>query len=271
MADLRDVTAEKKEELFVLPLEITPAYSQNPKRLVIISHPKVGKTTVVSKLENNLIIDLEDSSDYVSGLKINIKKEARKLKIDSFEMVGRLIKSLEKACKESSDGYAYDYITIDTTTALESIARELGTRMYKNSNQGKNFTGSDVTVLAKGSGYAWLRLAFDKLYSKFKTFPRKSLILLGHVKLISAEKDGKELEIQDINLTGKLKTMLCEDADATGFMYRDKHGNNVISFKTSEYDRITGSRSNHLANEEIIISERTEDGNIITHWDKIFI
>lgn len=41
-----------------LPKNKIPAETQDPKNLIIFGLPKVGKTTILALLENNLILDL---------------------------------------------------------------------------------------------------------------------------------------------------------------------------------------------------------------------
>ena len=53
-----------------LPKTKISATTQDPKYLILFCLPKVGKTTVLSTLDNNLIIDLESGSDYIEALKI---------------------------------------------------------------------------------------------------------------------------------------------------------------------------------------------------------
>ena len=62
--------SEVKPGGFVLPTQKVKAETNSPKNMVIFSKPKVGKTTLLSQLDNCLIIDLEDGSDYVDALKI---------------------------------------------------------------------------------------------------------------------------------------------------------------------------------------------------------
>jgi stage III sporulation protein SpoIIIAA len=47
----------KSEGGFVLPTVKVPAVCLSPKSLIIFSKPKVGKTTLLSQLNNCLIID----------------------------------------------------------------------------------------------------------------------------------------------------------------------------------------------------------------------
>ena len=56
----------------VLPTKKVKKERVNPKRLIIYSKPKTGKTTAYAGLENNLILDLENGSEYVEALKMKI-------------------------------------------------------------------------------------------------------------------------------------------------------------------------------------------------------
>jgi len=255
-----------------LPTSVIPASTENPRRLVLISHTKVGKTTLVAGLPNCLIIDLEDGSEFINGIKINVKKEALKKGVSVLEYLKELSGSLAEAYKTNS--HIYDYIVIDTATALEDTAVELAGILYKKTAIGKNFTGTNVvTELSQGAGYNFLREAFDKLYNLFSPYAKECFIVLGHVKLSSINKDGKDLNARDLQLTGKIKQMVCQGADAIGYCYRNKDNFNQvwISFKTKEDDLATGARSPHLRNQEFVLSEYNPDSKEFTYyWNKIF-
>ena len=47
------------EKQFVLPETLVSKKTSSPENLIIYSKPKVGKTTMLSKLDDCLIIDLE--------------------------------------------------------------------------------------------------------------------------------------------------------------------------------------------------------------------
>ncbi len=56
--------------MITLPLEKTTSALKSPRKLVLYSPPKTGKTTLVSQLEDCLLLDLEDGSDFVNAMKI---------------------------------------------------------------------------------------------------------------------------------------------------------------------------------------------------------
>ena len=56
-----------------LPTKKVKASRKSPKNMIIYGAPKIGKTTVLSQLDDCLIIDLEDGSDMIDALKIKVK------------------------------------------------------------------------------------------------------------------------------------------------------------------------------------------------------
>lgn len=250
----------------ILPTEPITKKVVNPRRLVIFSQPKVGKTELASKLPNSLLIDVEDGSEFLtSSIRINVIQEAIKRDKHPITILKQIREELSKG------DTTYDYITIDTATGLENMAKELALILYKKSPVGANFMGDDVLLLPRGAGYMWLRHAFDKLYTSFSPYAKKCLVLLAHIRASSVTKDGKDVSARDLDLTGKLKQITCSQSDAIGYMYRDPDsGKNILSFESSENDLATGARPPHLRNKQFIISEEVE-GEIVTYWNKVFI
>ncbi len=118
-----------------------------PRRLFLFSHTKVGKTSLLSTLPNNLIIDTEDGSEFVSGIKFNLIKECAQTGKGPYSILKELATEIKTSKK------FYDYISIDSVTGLEDTARGMATYIYKKSNAGKNFDGIDVvSELASGAG-----------------------------------------------------------------------------------------------------------------------
>jgi len=211
---------------------------------------------------------LEDGSEFVDGLKINVRKVAR----DEDKNPITVLKEISEALKASDK--KYDYISIDTATGMEDIAVDLATIIYKNTPQGKNYRGNNVIIdLSNGAGYNFLRQGFNVIYKYFDGLASKALIITGHVKLTSIQKQGKDLAAKDLYLTGKLKNQICQSMDAIAYLYRSKDNPNqvIASFKTDETDLATGARPEHLRQQEFVLSERHEDGTFTFHWDKIFL
>lgn len=235
-----------------LPTSKTKASLTDPGKLIIYSKPKTGKTSLLAELENNLIIDLESGTDYYDALRV---------KITNVQELMDLIKAIIAA------GKPYKYITLDTLTKLEDIALPYALTLYKQTPMGKGFVGNNILDLPNGGGYKYLRDAMTNLLNAiYKCSDR--VILLGHLKTTNIEKNGKEVSAKELDLTGKIKSMVSADVDAIGLLYRGENNQNILSFKTTD-DVICGARPQHLKDQEIVISELI-DKKFVTHWDLVY-
>lgn len=252
----------------------------NAKKILLFSSPKAGKTTALSGLPDTLIIDLEDGSSFVTGNIVNVLAIAgERIGVKPKEVLNHpdgckacidIIKELIAELKVKS----FKYIAIDTATALVKIATWLGSQMYKQTTQGKSYTGNDVVRdLANGAGYEWLRQAYEAILSSIEPYAEECSIIIGHVKDASIMKAGGDVSARDLQLPGKLKHILCQNADAVGYIYRKDGVNTIVSFKNDERDLATGARPAHLNNQEFILVEEAPKGSreFIYHWDKIFV
>lgn len=255
---------------------------QSPKELVIIGHPKIGKTSAILGLENCLLINLEKKEPPFPGKIINVYKEIlddsnftesqRNLDENSKRLI-ILFKVSQMLQEEYKKGFQYDYICIDNLTELEDIANPYAKKLYTSTAVGANFQGNDVVAeLKMGAGYVWLRKAFIKILSAFRGLAKKSIIFIVHPKLISLDKKGVEVNVTDIDLTGKLKTIMAGSVDSIGVMFRDKDDSNkvVLSFTSEDGYVSKGSNIQRLANNEFVISEM-KDGKLEFYWDQIFV
>ena len=238
----------------VLPTTKIPAETQDPKYLILFGLPKVGKTTVLSTLENNLILDMESGSTYVDALKI---------KINTLKELKETIKAIKDA------GKPYKFITIDTITAVEEMAKPLAIQLYQNSPlfSQKYADVKDVTQLPNGSGWSFLRAGVEMIVDLIAG-ATDNLIICGHVK-DTALAESVEGSVKDLDLGGKLKRILSAKSDAIGFVHRDEDSNLCIQFGTNG-EVLTGARPAHLANKDIVVAERNEDGTFTSHWERIY-
>lgn len=237
-----------------LPTQKIAPVRANPKRMVIYSKPKAGKTSALALLDNCLILDFENGSDYV---------EALKLKVDSLATLKAVGQEIVKA------GKPYKYIAVDTVTALEEMCLSYAKTLYMETAMGKNFAGDSVLKLPNGAGYLYLREAFFKILDYIETLVPEdgSLILLGHLKDKMLETNGKEVSAVDLDLSGKIKSIVCAKADAIGLLSR-KADKVTLNFKTSE-EVTCGARPDHLKNQEITLTEMV-DNQLVGHWDKVY-
>jgi len=251
-----------------LPTKKVKATHQSPNNLIIFSKPKVGKSSLLAELEDCLLLDLENGSDYVDALKVKASS------IEEIKEIGEEIKKAE---------YPYKYIAVDTITALEEKCIPFAEKIYSRKPMGKSWFKRDangnltkdsgkmqygnILNLPNGAGYAYLREAMTKTIEYIKTLAPR-IILVGHIKDVMLEKAGAEFTASDLDLTGKIKRIMTSQSDAVGYLYR-KGNTNILSFATND-SVACGARPAHLRNKEIVLSELKDD-NFTTHWDKVYI
>ena len=132
---------------------------------------------------------------------------------------------------------------------------------------GKSYDGDNVITLPNGAGYLYIREAFFDVLNYVDTLA-EHIILSGHIKDKQVDDKGEMVMAANIDLTGKIKSLICANSDAIGYMFRK--GNKVmLNFKTNE-ETTCGARPEHLRNAEIVISEINDKGDIVTHWDKVY-
>ena len=243
-----------------LPTSKIPASTTNPQFLVLIGREKVGKTSALAQLDNNLIIDLEGGSTFVDAMAIQCR---------TISDLGEAASAIRAKNKEVGHNF-YKHITIDNATSLEEICLGYAATLYRQQPMGKNWTGTDVRTLPQGSGYYYLRTAVLKVIDMFKELCDE-FILVGHIKdtIVDDPATGEELTERSLDLVGKLAGMVCRRCDGVGYMYRSS--NEVhIKFKADK-NIAMGCRSEHLKNKDIVISEMNDEtGVLTTHWDRIY-
>lgn len=219
---------------------------------------KSGKTSAVAQLENNLIIDLEGGSKFIDALAVQAR---------TINDLGEIAQAIRAKNDELGHNF-YKHITIDNATRLEDICMSYACKLYQQTELGKNWKGTDVTTLARGAGYKYLRDAVKKVIDMFKDLCDE-FILIGHVKDSITDKDGEEVNAKEIDLVGKLGKIICGMADAVGYVYR-KDNETHISFKSGGDGTIMEARARHIAGRDVIIATGNEDGSITTYWDRVY-
>jgi len=237
-----------------LPTSPIPATTQDPKYLILFGLPKVGKTTILSTLPNNLILDTEGGSNYVNALKVQVTN------LTELREVCQAI--IAKKCP-------YKYITIDTITAVEDMTKPLAIQLYKQSPMFSERYASttDPVALPNGCGWSFWRQAVEMVVDMVSRCA-PNLIICGHVK-DSKLNDESGNVLKDLDLTGKIKRVLSAKSDAIGYVTRSEKGDLCIQFG-SDGEVLTGARPAHLANKTIVVAERRPDGSFISHWDRIY-
>lgn len=226
--------------------------------LIIFGKPKAGKTTLASKLDNNLIVDLEGGSEFLEALAVQAR---------SVKDLGDIANAIREEIK-STGKKPYKYITLDNASRLEEICLSYAATLYRQTPIGKNYQGNDVRTLPNGSGYMYLQQAVRKVIDMFRDLC-DNFILIGHLKDKMINKEGEELSEMSLDLVGKLANIICGEADAVGYVYRKKNETH-ISFEGGD-NSVREARAPHLRGKNIVIAESDENNNIKVYWDKIYL
>lgn len=266
--------------MITLPTERSVVTNYNPKLLILFGKPKCGKSTLMASLDSNLIIDLEDGYRSLSVMAVQARSAN-----DLFEIRDAIIakgKEIKRA--------PYRFITIDNATRLEEMSLAYAAELYRNTPMGSQWgylkdnrgmilkdskTGkptpdpkADVRLLPNGSGYLYLRQAVRKLIDMFKPLC-DSLILVAHVKEKQIKKDSEEMSEMAVDLVGKLGDIICGEADAIGYIYRE--GNKtIVSFEGGD-NTIREARPLHLRGRKIEVAHSDENNMVTVDMSKIFI
>jgi len=220
--------------------------AREPETLMIIGKPKCGKTSIVSKLPNSVIIDYEGGTKYINH------DHVIDVVNSDFSMWGELSKIKGQ----------YEFGIIDTATYMEQY---LMTQIVNSYNSIRTPDKHIATIgdIPHGGGYGILRQKTAAHIDFLKSIFNK-LIILGHTK--SRVIDSDEIAL-DLALTGKNVDLVLSGMDTIAYMHRDKE-NGVLSFEASS-KIVAGSRVSALDRRKIIISIKKED-SIDTFWSEIY-
>lgn len=262
----------------ILPTERQKPENYNPKLLILFGLPKSGKSSAVASLDDNLVIDLEDGYRALSVMRV---------KAENINDVFAVKAALDKKAKETGKP-PYKFITIDNATRLEEMSLSYAAALYRklplaaNWGMKKDKNGNlvkvdgkpvpdpkaDVRTLPNGGGYLYLRQALKEVIHMFQPYC-ETLILVCHVKDKQIQMNGAESTELVVDLAGKLGDIICGEADAVGYIYRE--GNKtMMSFEGGE-GHIREARPIHLRGKRFIVGESDKENNLKMDMSKIFI
>lgn len=262
----------------ILPTERKKAQNYNPRLMVLFGFPKSGKSSAVASLESNLIIDLEDGYRALEVMTVPAKDI-----YDIFAIKAALEKKISETGKKP-----YRFITIDNATRLEEMSLVYAAALYRKTPMGQQWgylrdknnniirkdgkpvvdPKADVRLLPNGSGYLYLRNALKEVIHMFQPLC-DTLILVCHVKDKQIQMNGEESSKLVVDLAGKLGDIICGEADAVGYIYREGH-KTFMSFEGGAGD-IREARPLHLRGKQFVVGESDEDNNLTMNMSKIFI
>ena len=262
-----------------LPTERQKPQNYNPRLLVVFGLPKSGKSSAMASLDNNLIIDLEDGYRSLEVMAVQARTVS-----DLFGIRDAIQKKIKETGKQP-----YRFITIDNATRLEEMCLGYAAVLYrklpmaanwgllkdKNGMLIKDKNGkpvpdpkADVRTLPNGSGYLYLRNALKEVIHMFQPLC-ETLILVCHVKDRQIQMNDAESSELVVDLAGKLGDIICGEADAVGFIYREDN-KTILSFEGG-VGHIREARPLHLRGKKFIVGVSDENNNLSMNLGQIFI
>ncbi len=273
---------EKTKEI-ELPDVITEVKNTNPRDLVVLSIPKMGKGTILGSLttkKNAIVLDLEKGGyEYIPARKMSTYVSDQTTRWESFQ---NYIKFRNALLDQKGK---YDFLIIDGLSDLDDLSEIGGTLAYMNTIIGKKFnrekgveTGrkyepneaefKSVLTLPEGAGYLHTRNWFMQQIDFFRQIAPYR-IYAAHITDKYIKDNGKE-EIMgsEIALTGQLKRIFASKVTALAKLIADSN-ERYLNFEVLNDSIVAGSRAPQLKG-KILISKQDADGNTETFWENIY-
>jgi len=206
-----------------LPTKVIKSNTVNPSLLTVFGQSKVGKTTMLSKLDKCLIIDTEKGTKYVDALKVSVNNSAE-------------LKNVVKELKTLTEGTVYNYLALDTIDNVVS---------WFEKDVARDNSVDSFAKIPFGDGYNQVRTRTMAMISALMECC-EHVIIIGHRKKTIIGNDSVEVNVSSLDLSGKLKNYVMAKSDAIGFVYRDEDGKLKVSFEASD-EVEAGTRLPHLA------------------------
>jgi hypothetical protein len=246
---MEDVKVKPKKTL--LPAGIVQGNSGgNPRFMVLYGEPKTGKSTLCSKLEGALIVDLADEYEFLDAMKVQVS---------SFDELKAVMEEIVISKRR------FPYIVIDNATVLYEYVKPYALKMYRSTAAGKHYNGA-LEDIPFGGNYHWPKMAFMMCIQAFKKLT-DTLILVGHVRDESGENE-KAFTKTSIDLVGQLRNEVLGTADTIALLFR-RGNENVLDF-AGKSNYIAQSRLPRLRGREIVVAESDARGNIKCNWNEVF-
>lgn len=272
-----------------LPDEITEVTSVNPRDLVIISIPKMGKGTIfgdfTKKNPKSIVFDLEKGGyEFIPARKLSIYPTQDATRWEAFQ---NYIKYRNLLLENKGK---YDYLLIDGLTDLDDLTEIGATLAYMDTVIGSSFNretdatgrpikGGDklpydhpewrsVLTLPEGAGYLHTRNWFMRQFEIFRQISPYR-IYAAHVTDKYIQDNGKEKVVgSEISLTGRLKSIFASRVTSMAKLIADGDIR-WLNFDVLNDSIVAGSRVPRLKG-KIKISALDKNGEIETYWENIY-
>jgi hypothetical protein len=206
-----------------------------PMSILLYGVPKIGLSTLASKMPDPLFLNLDDDLTY-----INPEKEIKITSWDDFIQAGA----------EISEGkHASGWLIL---AHIERLWAYVCDDITKESNNKNGSAAQNISELS----YAEWRIAIDLFEKKLaKLMTLRNTVLLSHEIAEVRNIRGLERTHFLANLERKASLVVLNLVDATGRLYSIEQDVRILSFVSQE-NQITGSRIPELQNRKFIFQDK---------------
>ena len=219
----------------ILPTAKRGIIQMDPALLVLYGQSKVGKTKILTDLEDCLIIDTEKGTHTYEALAITVSSLAE---------LGAVLQEVKKP----EHAGRYKYVAVDT---LDNVVAWMEAAIAK------SYQVKTIGDIPYGAGYGVIREKVLNFMKSLRTVAPR-VILTGHRKKAIIGETSIEVQTTSLDLQGKLKNIVSAESDAIGYIFR-KEGKLHVSFETSDELEV-GSRCPHLSGKVFEFD-----------WEKIYV
>jgi hypothetical protein len=265
----------------------------HPTLMTLSGAPGVGKSSLTAGLNvngyKNLVVDFQSGYTHIGGHVLDLRKEAAKAGKSMSATFLNKMHELRQSNIENKD-FLFDFITFDPLAAFKPLVIERAAALYNNSLLGKSaaekkaisqwgpgkftpqqlascYSKDPVTDLGQ-NGWNWYNQAWNELFLATLGLARYCTLFIAHTKFSSLKKSSiEEISVREIDFWPSYLLHLIGESSDSGAVYRKE--NEVIASFVLKQDQ-DHFKSRHFDGKEIVLSTKSEDGTITTHWESIF-
>ena len=267
-----------------------PAKTGNPQTVTLYGAEHIGKTESVTKLPGTVkIIMLQPGGgDHLAGSFMDIHqltdagKFGKKPDGTNVDYDDAFYATLEWAVRENIAGKPIaDFVVFDRIDRIEDWIFKRALKTFRSTLIGGSEKFKDLTsvtdvpgVGSQGSpGWKFVREEMRRTMDLMKMSARYVVLITGvrdKVQLSNMPKVAGEPNPNDLDLTGGLRKLVCNESSSFGFMYRDDQSNVRLNFKSSD-KAVCGTYCQHLRGREFIIGKVNAALETLYDWSSIYL
>lgn len=261
-----------------------PAITRNPQTLTIYGPDHVGKTDSVRSLPGSVVIlELQrDGGDHLAGPFHDLHQLVDKGEYGkgvSYE--DAFFATLENwGARNVAGNPIADFVVFDRIDRMEDwvFARALKTFRATAIGRSDKFKNAehiidDLPGPTGSPGWRFVREEMHRTMWMMKKCAKHIVLVCGmrdKLMLSATPKVAGDAMATDLDLTGSLRKLVCNDSSTFGFMYRNPSNSDLmLNFKAGG-SAACGTYCNHLRGKEITLGKVNAAGDTICDWSQVY-